>query len=250
MTFPRPYIIGKSPFSIQTFNLVVSSNENNFSLNTKAAAAGYVEGAAVFNITVDSGVVLGTTSTTYALNIESQTAESIVNLTNNGTINGKGGSANSGAGGTALKISYATNLTNNSLIFGGGGGGGQGGSSTCGGTCCGTRGTGGGGSGGAGRGNSAAASGSSGGSSSGSSCLSGDEGCDSGGSFSVTGGAGGAGGAAGTAGAAGSGGAGGGCSGGSTSSSGGSSGGGAGKWVEGLSNLTILVAGTVAGGTS
>ena len=31
---------------------------------------------------------------------------------------------------------------------------------------------------------------------------------------------------------------------------GGSSGGAAGKWVEGLSNLTILVAGTVAGGTS
>ena len=219
MTFPRPYIIGKSPYSIQTFNLVVSSNENNFSLNTKAAAAGYVEGPAVFNITVDSGVVVGTTSTTFGMNIESQTAESIVNLVNNGTINGKGGSSNGGAGGTALKVSYATNLTNNGLIFGGGGGGGNGGSSTCGGTCCGTRGTGSGGGGGAGRGNSAAASGGSGGSSSGSSCLSGDEGCDTGGSFSVTGGAGGA-------------------------------GGGAGKWVEGLSNLTILVAGTVAGGTS
>ena len=249
MTFPRPYIIGKSPYSIQTFNLVVSSNENNFSLNTKAAAAGYVEGPAVFNITVNSGVVVGTTSTTFGMNIEAQTAGSIVTLINNGTINGKGGSSNGGTGGDALKISHATSLTNNGLIFGGGGGGGNGGSASCVGTCCGTRGTGSGGTGGAGRGNSAAAGGSGGGSASGSSCYNDGEGCASYGSFSVSGGSGGDGGAAGTAGSSGSSG-GGSCAHGSVSSGSGNSGGGAGNWANGYSLLTILTAGTVAGGTT
>ena len=125
----------------------------NYNIATVASDAGW-DGSAIIiaNLTVPSGAYLGSSSTsTYALETESMSANSIVTLTidSGGYIVGKGGSGGRGAedyirtyssypaygehseggpGGPAINaISGITfNLTNNGVIGGGGGGGGGG----------------------------------------------------------------------------------------------------------------------------
>ena len=235
--------------ALPQYNFTISSSENNWNLDTELAAVGYVSGPISVIITVDAAVVVGSTSATAGMTLQAQEAGSYIHLINNGTINGRGGVANGGAGGDALVVSQACDLTNNGTIFGGGGAGGKGGNRKCD-TCDGPEGTGVGGNGGAGEGNSSAASGSGGSTSSGGSHNIIDESCVPSGSFNVTGGTGGAGGTKGTAGSNGATPGGGTCYGGTLSSTGGSSGGAAGNWANGHSNLNILVAGTVFGGTT
>ncbi len=243
-------MIGVNPGGAPGFDFDINGSVDNWDLNDELASAGYISGPVKITITVDGGVVVGSTSVTPGMTLQSQDVGVTIDLINNGTINGRGGPAGS-AGGDALLVSHDTDLTNNGTIFGGGGGGGNGGSSSCV-TCAGTKGTGGGGGGGVGEGNSAENGGSGGSNASGASANDNGESCERQGNFSVTGGAGGTGGTKGQTGSTGSGGAGGSCpgSGSSVNNSGGNSGAAGGNWANGHSFLNILTAGTTFGGTT
>lgn len=87
------------------------------------------------DITINSGVELGTTNTgDWALELNSGAAGTIT-VNNAGTITGAGGAANSGAGGDAIRVNCSNvTITNTGTIRGGGGGGGRGGNGGTGGT--------------------------------------------------------------------------------------------------------------------
>ena len=77
-------------------------------------------------IVIDAGVEVGALSTSEeALEIPAGGA-GLITITNNGTLSGHGGAANS-AGGDAFEAAVACTLINNGTIRGGGGGGGTGG---------------------------------------------------------------------------------------------------------------------------
>jgi len=212
-----------------TVNITISSDTKNYTLNP-AAVTGYVSGFTTVNLTINSGIYVGSSSTgSYAMTITGFTTGDVINLINNGVIigtGGNGGDGNGGAGGSgnpggnALLLQCAVNITNNGTIAGAGGGGGA----TDGGSTYG-------------------------------SCLGG------GGSFNGTGGGGGAGydpgsggangGSGGTRTAGGGGGANGGNPGQDGATSGnGRAGGAAGKYITNKSYATFLVTGTLLGGYS
>ncbi len=96
--------------------------------------------AGTWFVNVAPGVVIGSTSTTTpAFDSGSFPAGSSLQLTNNGTITGRGGEGGAGSaqcgspgsaggtGGPAMQTRVATTLANNGSIWGGGGGGGGGG---------------------------------------------------------------------------------------------------------------------------
>ena len=138
-------------FSCQTkksYDLIISSHTANYNLKTAAIQAGWDGSrAATFNVTINSGVYVYSTSSSApafdtGANFPSGT---IINLINNGFIYGKGGDGgNAGLGnaynpvpgvagsdgGTALLAQYQINISNNGIIAGGGGGGGGGGGAT------------------------------------------------------------------------------------------------------------------------
>ncbi|WP_417452456.1 FG-GAP repeat domain-containing protein [Kiloniella sp.] len=75
------------------------------------------------NVTVDAGVVLGSTSAdSYALDFTDLPQGSTASLTNNGDIIGYYGVVNGGSGGHAVKTSVPLKVTNNGTIYAGGGG--------------------------------------------------------------------------------------------------------------------------------
>jgi len=245
---------------VPLFAFVISSNENNWSLDAELSAAGYSSGEIDITITIDSGVLVGTASTgTAGMILQAQEGASTISLTNNGTISGAGGAGGNGgaagysaptigqSGGTALSVAHATTLVNNGEMRGGGGGGGGGAGATHGGTCSGQV-NGAGGGGGTGYGNSANTNGSSGSNSTGGGTGGND--CPYR-ALSATGGNGGNGGGKGAAGSTGGNGSTiGGTGTSSTTTYTGRAGGGAGDWVSGHSFLTIDTAGTTFGGTS
>lgn len=213
--------------------ITIAATTTDYVLNP-SKVSGYVAGLMDVTFVINSGVVIGSTSTASAgLTISGFTTGDTVSIFNNGYVVGRGGvggNANSGAGssgGTALTVSYPTVITNNGVIGGGGGGGGAGYQSSytsSGGTPQTYYYTGCGGGGGAGylvgTGGSGTAAGASG------SLTAGGAGGVAGGNY-ISGGNGGALGSAGTA-TGGSGGAGGAC-------------------TSGNSNITWLVTGTRAG---
>lgn len=146
--------------SVFNFNYVISANTYNFNLNSAAIAAGW-DGILQLSatVTVNSGVIVGSTNTTLnAFTIAALPSGSTVSLTNNGYIVGAGGAGGAGGipgggsgnvGGNALKISYATTIYNYGTIAGGGGGGNGG---SCGSDALGNNGGLGGGGGGGGAG--------------------------------------------------------------------------------------------------
>ena len=119
-----------------TVNITISSDTQNYVLSPSNGSVSptYVAGFTVINLTINSGIYVGSTSTgTYSLTVTGFTTGDTINIINNGIIigcggnggNGTGGAGNAGAaGGNALTLSYATNITNNGTIAGGGGGGG------------------------------------------------------------------------------------------------------------------------------
>ena len=145
---------GKS--NLVTINLTIASNTKNY--NIKSSATGYSAGKTTVNLTINSGVVVGSTSTsTYAMDTGSGWATGdVINITNNGYIAGKGGTGGHGgipahqtgyvgtASGAAINLQWSiTTFTNSSgYVYSGGGGGGGG--------ACGTQSGGGGGGGGGG----------------------------------------------------------------------------------------------------
>jgi hypothetical protein len=131
-----------------TINLTISSNTANYNLRSAAIAAGWngTTVPVIINCTINSGVYVYATSTgSYAFDTGTGYPSSGVtlNLTNNGTILGMGGSGGGGGngsftqapgtgiagsvGGPALLLQKAISITNNGTISGGGGGGGGGG---------------------------------------------------------------------------------------------------------------------------
>lgn len=129
---------GKS--STFAFSPTLASSVNNYNLNSALTAAGW-NGVkpVVANVTINSGVEVGSTSATVAaFLINSLPAGSTVMITNNGIICGIGGKSGQfvvnqgigGPGGIALQTAYPITLINNNIISGGGGGGGLGGDTT------------------------------------------------------------------------------------------------------------------------
>jgi hypothetical protein len=231
-----------------TVNAVIASSVNNKDFRTLILAAGW-DGASVVNatLTVNSGVYLGSTSTsTPALTISGTfPSGSVLTLVNNGHISGAGGAGGPGAssgtrggvsgspGGDAIHTTIPVTIQNIGYIWGGGGGGGGGGAANHYG--------GGGGGGGAGTlpgpgGLRGAGSFSSGGTGSSGTPTAGG----AGGHGTSAGGAGGAGGGPGLSGTAGGAGGGGGGGGGAAK----------GKYLAGNSYVTWSVTGTRVGGVS
>jgi hypothetical protein len=121
-----------------TANITISSNTVNYTLNT-AKVTGYVAGKTDVTFTINSGVVVYSTSTgSYALTVDtSWTTGDTILIVNNGTILGQGGSGGPGgagnggagspglnSGGPALLVQRATSINNLNRIAGGGGAGG------------------------------------------------------------------------------------------------------------------------------
>ena len=122
--------------------LTISANTQNYNVYTQASASPlYTAGIADVTLTVQPGVVVGSSSTgTYALNVPNAfNAGDTVTIVNNGTVIGRGGNGGGGGtlpspggggggGGNAVYVNFATTITNNGTLAGGGGGGGGGGS--------------------------------------------------------------------------------------------------------------------------
>lgn len=132
---------GQNAFS---YVAVISSNTYNYNLQSAATSAGW-DGVQplLADVTINSGIYVGSTSTGTAAFVVTSTAPvgSQIVITNNGYIMGKGGAGGYGisnlqaagqtgfAGGGALSVSAAITFNNTSgSILGGGGGGGGGGS--------------------------------------------------------------------------------------------------------------------------
>lgn len=238
-----------------SFNYNYSSNVNGRNLWDDLEAAGY-GGEATINVIVETGVQVGSTSTSVpGITVDTQHSGKTINFRNLGTINGRGGAGGGSAsgGGTGGKAFFVNgsftgtiNFTNEGEINGGGGGGGggrvrSGVPNGCAGkplTCQNTGAVGGGG-GGAGYGNGANTGGGGGTSRN---CGFLCDGCSSSCACSIAiggnGGSGGGKGAAGSTGAQGSG-----C----TASSGPGGGGAAGAAVDGDSLINFVVVGTING---
>jgi len=137
--------ISMSDLQGKTYNFTfsISANAANVNLRTAAIAAGWNQTIPVV-ATIETGVVISSSSTaTDALTINGAWAGGVT-LVNNGTIVGKGGLGGSGGsgvdsasaqaagtagapGGRALLVSSAVSINNTSGVIGGGGGGGGGG---------------------------------------------------------------------------------------------------------------------------
>lgn len=128
--------------------LTISTNQNNYDVYANRGAS-YIAGITDLTVVINSGKVVGSTSTgTYALTVSSSFhADDTVHIINNGTIAGRGALGGAGGnivqsdgspppspqngvagnpGGPAVRIQRATFITNNGVIGGGGGGGGGG----------------------------------------------------------------------------------------------------------------------------
>ena len=142
------------------WTVTLAANTNNVNVRTTVNGLGYggVLATCVL-VTINAGVSIGSANNaTNALDTGTFPAGSIMLLTNNGNIIGKGGTGGQGgicnadsnaspgtAGGPALIVQVTSTITNNGTIGGGGGGGGGGlgGIGGTGGTWQGTGGTGG-----------------------------------------------------------------------------------------------------------
>ena len=131
-----------------TVNLTITSNTKNYNIFANKGGT-YSAGITTINLTVNSGIIIGSTSTaTYALDTGTGWATGdVINIINNGYICGKGGTGGDGggwgsynggaatSGGPAINLQWNVNITNASgyIYSGGGGGGGQAGGNITGG---------------------------------------------------------------------------------------------------------------------
>ena len=136
---------GNGASATVTINITISSNTNNYNLWDNKGGT-YSAGKTTVNVTINSGVTIGSTSQggyAFTTGLGWVTGD-VINITNNGTIKGKGGNGgaggnavynssvtnagNGGTGGPAFRGQFACTVTNNGSVYGGGGGGGGGGS--------------------------------------------------------------------------------------------------------------------------
>lgn len=129
-----------------TVNRTISALATNYNMKSVAIAAGWNQVTPlIMTVTVETGVIIGSTSTSdYAFTTDSGFPDgSQLSLINNGFIVGKGGNGGKGAdahnlngakfagapgnnGGPGLGVVHSLRVTNNGTIAGGGGGGGGG----------------------------------------------------------------------------------------------------------------------------
>ena len=121
-----------------TINLVISADTTNYNIFSNKGGT-YIAGKSDITVTVNSGIKVGSTSTsTVAMDTGTGwTTGDTITIVNNGYIVGMGGAGgagsaggagntNGGAGGDALLLQYATSINNTNGVIGGGGGGGGG----------------------------------------------------------------------------------------------------------------------------
>lgn len=112
------------------FGLTIAATVTNLNLETlfNTAQAGVWASSDLKLLTINSGVIIGSTSTgNAALTIPSGMGGTLV-IVNNGAIQGAGGASSGAAGGDAISVlSSGVTLTNNGDIYAGGGAGGVGG---------------------------------------------------------------------------------------------------------------------------
>lgn len=122
-----------------TVNLTISANTKNYNIFSSKGGT-YVAGRTDIILTINSGIVVGSTSTaTYSLDTGTGwDAGDTISIVNNGYIAGKGGTGGRGgnkanlsqagfAGGPGFRAQFACTITNASgYIYSGGGGGGAG----------------------------------------------------------------------------------------------------------------------------
>jgi hypothetical protein len=126
-------------------NLVISGNTYNYDVFANRSPS-YIAGNTDLTVTINPGVVVGSTSTGgYAMLVPSSfNPGDTVTIVNNGLIQGTGGAGGGGSsltaggsvtlypagdgapGGNAIFVDRPTIITNNSVVAGGGGGGGGG----------------------------------------------------------------------------------------------------------------------------
>ena len=114
--------IGDFYNAVNEIGVTVSSGASSYNVQT-AAFSSYWTTAVPKRLTINSGVTLG------HLTVPANMAGTLI-IEHNGTDQGTGGSANGGAGGTAMTIQstgVTINMASGSTISSGGGGGGQGG---------------------------------------------------------------------------------------------------------------------------
>lgn len=108
---------GKTKVTVITLSDVTT----NYVLNP-SKVPGYVAGIARVELVVNN--VLGSVSSgSYALEVNGFTSGDFVKITNNSYIVGRGGDANGGVGGPAIRVQYPVTFINNGVIGGGGNGG-------------------------------------------------------------------------------------------------------------------------------
>lgn len=127
--------IGLGLTPVLNARLIIASNTNNYNLSSALQALGWVTTKrARVEVTINSGVTVGSTSTGSPAFLVNLKDVDYVTIVNNGNIFGAGGAgggsfANSNGaagspGGTALQALSNVRVVNNGIIGGGGGGGG------------------------------------------------------------------------------------------------------------------------------
>jgi hypothetical protein len=113
-------------------DLIISADTYNFVLKDALITKGWdTTLPVVVNVIVNSGVTVGSNSTALpSFKVDAFPTGSVIKLTNNGNIVGKGGDGGTGGGagedgGNAIETDNDITITNNNLIGGGGGGGGS-----------------------------------------------------------------------------------------------------------------------------
>ena len=92
-----------NPSATPVVNLVIAANTNNYNLKDYLAGTGYYPGRSVVNLTVNANVIVSSDSAgAPALIVDGLVTGDVVNLTNNGTIQGRGG--NGGAAGAYSSV--------------------------------------------------------------------------------------------------------------------------------------------------
>lgn len=125
-------------------NFSISTSGQNYNLRSIANSNGYNGTQTTLNVTISSGVLIGSSSTSLpALDTGTFPSGVAIRIVNNGTIAGAGGAGGmgayghsatnaqaGGAGGVAFYARVPISMTNNGVIQGGGGGGGGGGNTS------------------------------------------------------------------------------------------------------------------------
>jgi hypothetical protein len=121
---------GVQVIALSELTIIISTTTTNLNLKSRfdtTFGAGSWESNTPKKVIINSGIIIGATSTAnYALNIPSGLGGTL-RIDNNGSIRGAGGAANSGTGGNTIFAGSAVSINNLGTIYAGGGGGGQGG---------------------------------------------------------------------------------------------------------------------------